>query len=349
MNKPTRRALLLFGIWSIPVAFLLIANEHERRAPLFNAFIMQAVPWYYWALVTLPIIRRAARRPIPRTMQAVLGYLVRGFAVGAVCGVLAGLTDFAFGDMWAERRHTPMEYAVSRMVFWGSFGLLIHSVLTGVGVVISTQRTLHENEVNAAQLQAQLADAQLSALRAQLEPHFLFNTLNTIAMYIRDGDSATSLGLLTRLSDLLRRVLDMSGQQVPLATEVDHAQRYLEIEAVRFKDRLSLEFDIAKDTETALVPNLLLQPLVENAVKHGLSQRAAAGRISVRARRDNGNLRIDVYNDGPQLDDDWMSATGIGVRNTMLRLQHLYGDQARLSLTNVDSGVLCEVVLPFQT
>jgi two-component system LytT family sensor kinase len=349
MNKQTRRALILFGIWSIPVAFLLIVDEHDRRAPLFNAFIMQAVPWYYWALVTLPVIRRAARRPVPRTVRAVLSYLVRGFAVGAVCGVLAGLTDFAFGDMWAERRHTPIEYVVSRMSFWGSFGLLIHSVLSGVGLVISTQRRLHENEINAAQLQAQLADAQLHALRAQLEPHFLFNTLNTIAMYIRDGDSATSLALLTRLSDLLRRVLELSGQQVPLATEVDHAQRYLEIEAVRFKDRLSLEFDIAKDTETALVPNLLLQPLVENAVKHGLSQRAAAGRISVRARRDNGNLRINVYNDGPQLDDDWMTASGIGVRNTMLRLQHLYGDQARLSLTNVDSGVLCEVVLPFQT
>ena len=349
MNKQTRRALILFGIWSIPVAFQLFANEHRRVVPMFNAFIMQAVPWYYWALVTLPVIRHAARRSVPRTVRAVLGYLVRGLAIGAICGVLAGLTDFAFENNYAERRHTVIEMVVSRGVFWAVFGLVIHSVLSAVGLAISTQRRLHENEINAAQLQAQLADAQLNALRAQLEPHFLFNTLNTIAMYTRDGDIATSVGLITRLSDLLRRVLDSSGEQVQLATEVDHAQRYLEIEAVRFNDRLSVDFDIAKDTEHALVPNLLLQPLVENAVKHGFAQRAAAGRISVQARRDNGKLRINVYNDGPQLSDGWLSARGIGVRNTMLRLQHLYGDEAQFSLTNTEGGVSCEVVLPFRT
>jgi two-component system LytT family sensor kinase len=199
-------------------------------------------------------------------------------------------------------------------------------------------------------LKTQLAQAQLQALRTQLQPHFFFNTMNTIAMLVRNKEDAEAIRVLAGLSDLLRHVLDDArADEVPLREELDFLQRYLAIEQIRFRDRLRTDISVDPNVLDALVPNLMLQPLVENAVRHGIARRAAAGRVCVSARRDTESLVLTVQDDGPGLPEDWsLDDAGVGLVNTRRRLAQLYGGDARLTVENAaDGGVRAEVVLPY--
>jgi LytS/YehU family sensor histidine kinase len=201
-------------------------------------------------------------------------------------------------------------------------------------------------------LRTQLAEAQLQVLRAQLHPHFLFNTLNTISGLVRNNENKAAVDMLAGLSDLLRRALESSGrQEVALRDELEFIDRYLAIQRMRFSDRLSVKTEIDPDTLEASVPNLILQPLVENAIRHGLAARAAPGLISLTARRDNGHLQIIIYNDGPTLAEGWRmdGCAGIGLRNTRDRLEKLYGAKHRLEVRNQGtSGVVARLAIPYR-
>lgn len=211
-------------------------------------------------------------------------------------------------------------------------------------------RRYRERERVTLQLETKLARAQLEALKIQLQPHFLFNTLNTIsALLHRDAEAADRV--LSRLGDLLRLSLQHSGkQEVMLRQELEFLERYLEIQQTRFQDRLTVRFDTDPEVLDALVPTLVLQPLVENAVRHAIEPRAARGHLDIRARRRDGRLRLEVADDGPGLGPAGpgdingagipSTGSGIGLANTRARLEQLYGKGHRFTLANAPAGGL---------
>jgi two-component system LytT family sensor kinase len=248
---------------------------------------------------------------------------------------------------------------------WFPFLLIsgVHSSVIAYWVVIGVQsgvryyRKFHEREeealrleLHASELKAQLAHAQLSALKMQLQPHFLFNTLNAIVVLVRQQKGQEAEETLARFSDLLRAVLsDIDAEEVPLRRELEYLRLYLSIEQVRFSDRLRVEISADAAILDAAVPHMGLQPIVENAIRHGIGRRAAASSIAVRAIRAGETLRLTVTDDGPGLP----SATGpegrgIGLTNTRARLKQLYGDAAALQIVSGDGGgTIVTMILPY--
>ena len=349
MRRRVLNYLAIWAAWSVPAAFTTAIALSESGLTAHRLIVL-VLPWYYWALVTMPIVRHAYAHPLEtlRTPRGAIRHLLVAILAGVACGIANALASIAFET---AGRRSPEQMLIYGVLFWAVFGLIFYTLITAVGFAIAAQEKLREREVATSKLEARLVEAQLSGLRMQLQPHFLFNTLNTAAMYVRDGDASTSIRVLTRLSELLRRVLDTgSEQEVPLGLELEHVQRYLEIEALRFADRLRVEVDVDPSLHSALVPNLALQPLVENGIRHGIAKRAAGGVLRVSARREADRLVVGIYNDGPCLPDGWSSdaAEGIGLRNTQLRMQHLYDGGSTLTLRNQANGVLCEMVVPYR-
>jgi LytS/YehU family sensor histidine kinase len=206
-----------------------------------------------------------------------------------------------------------------------------------------------------ARLSEELSRAQLAALRGQIEPHFMFNTLNSIAGLVRDHSNAAAVSMIVGLSEFLRRATqDSHRAQVTLAEEVEYMQRYLDIQKIRFGERLRVVVEVPAELLGTQVPNLLLQPLVENAIKHGISKRVTGGTIRVAGAARKGNLFLTVYNDSPKLPTDWQSMhAGVGIGNLRTRLQILHGAKSSLQLKRTDAagvadmaGVEVEVTLP---
>jgi LytS/YehU family sensor histidine kinase len=205
-------------------------------------------------------------------------------------------------------------------------------------------------QTESARLNEQLSKAQLNALRRQIEPHFLFNTLNAIAGLVRERRNDAAVGMLAKLSDFLRRVVeDSNRQEVPLGEEMEFVQKYLDIQKVRFADRLQLSVDVPSELFVAQVPSLILQPMVENAVKHGIAKRVQGGAIRIAASRSHGRLTLRIYNDGPALPACWEEThSGTGISNVRTRLQRLYGEGFELSMKNQGpGGVEVMVCVPF--
>jgi LytS/YehU family sensor histidine kinase len=232
--------------------------------------------------------------------------------------------------------------------------IVLYATILAISYVLDARARLARQQTETARLNELLTKAQLDALRHQIEPHFLFNTLNSIAGLVRENRNDDAVNMIAGLSDFLRRVLENSGQsgssqQVPLAEELEFAQRYLDIQKVRFADRLSLSVNVPADLLNARVPSLILQPMVENAIKHGIAKRAQGGEVRIAAARSNGRLTLSVYNDGPGLTPPGgSSAPGIGIANTRARLTSLYGSDFDLSLRNLPpAGVEAFLSVPF--
>jgi sensor histidine kinase YesM len=205
-------------------------------------------------------------------------------------------------------------------------------------------------ELRASELQSQLMSAQLNALKMQLQPHFLFNTLNAITVLVRQQKGKDAEQMLGHLSDLLRRVLeDVDTQEVSLQRELEYLQLYLAIEQVRFADRLRVEVSADSEAQEASVPQLILQPIVENAIRHGIGRRSSAGRILISASKVDGKVELRVQDDGPGLSPGHVPPDqGIGLANTRARLQQLYGQEARLEIKNCErGGVIVTMSIPF--
>jgi len=247
--------------------------------------------------------------------------------------------------------------------FWTSFlsrtkgsfrsDLLIYAGVIGIWYALDYYRKYREREFLATRLEAQLAQAQLESLRMQLHPHFLFNTLNGIVGLVRDNKNQAAVAMLVGLSDLLRHTLDHSSQhEVELREEIDFIKLYLSIQEMRFSDRLRTYFDIDPATTRALVPNLILQPLIENALRHGIARSADSGVVGISSTLEDGQLRLTVYDDGAGLPDDWQlkGSAGIGLANTAARLQQLYDDDHQFDIRNRPAGgVEVTILLPFKT
>jgi two-component system, LytTR family, sensor kinase len=227
------------------------------------------------------------------------------------------------------------------ITYWG---------ILGIQSGLRYYRGFQERELHASELKAQLVRAQLSALKMQLQPHFLFNTLNAIMVLVRQQRGRQAEEMLARLSDLLRCVLeDVEAQQIPLRRELEYLRLYLSIEQVRFQDRLGIEISADDTALDAAVPHMGLQPIVENAVRHGIGRVAAPGTIRISAFRTEQTLMIRVADDGPGLGAaDLAAGRGIGLANTRARLHQLYGDAASLKVENGERGVVATMTIPYR-
>ena len=213
------------------------------------------------------------------------------------------------------------------------------------------QRKYRNEEIRAAQLESRLIEAELKALREQIKPHFLFNTLNTISAIIRDGKNELAVTLIARLGSLLRMSLDGNREnESTLRAEMDFMDRYVEIQKARFPDRLSVDISVEEPTLRARVPWLLLQPLVENAILHGVAPKSGPGKVEILARLERGQLHLEVRDDGPGLPENRSIVEGLGLANTRARLSKIYGDAGRMTIRNrPEGGIAVEVALPFRT
>jgi two-component sensor histidine kinase len=311
----------------------------------------KAMEWYA-RLLFLPLIFRVCRR---------LDFTAsrwRTIACQLAGGVIFSLLHCAIVTFaaWIQTQLTQAGPSLVKLCEIVLSDYFYDDVLTYAGIVsvwyaLDYYRQFQERERHAAQLEKHLARARLQALKMQLHPHFLFNTLNGIASLTHENPKAANR-MLARLSDLLRLTLKDDGiQEVSLRRELDFNRCYLELEQIRLGDRLTMKWEIAPETLDATVPNLLLQPLVENAIRHGIAPYAARGEISIHAQRVNGSLHLSVSDSGPGLLDGKRApnAKGLGLANTSERLQQLYGDAQRLEIRNGErGGCVVRIVIPFR-
>ncbi len=360
-NRVWPRRLLLFaasvGVWAMLCVFFAsqnyLAGAYRRpRMAWRDAFTYPAVTCAIWAVLTPAVLWLAQRFPFER------GQRVRAALVHVPAAVLFAVAHVAatvaiFVRLYAA---SPNPMPVGRM--FGVFllgnvhtNVLTYAVLVGASHAYLYYARYRERELQASQLEARLAQSQLQLLKMQLHPHFLFNTLHSISALMHEDVEAADR-MMVRLSDLLRMTLERAAsQEVALREELDFLNLYLEIQQTRFGERLAVEREIAGETLDAQVPNLILQPLVENAIRHGISSRASGGRIAIRASREGDIVRLEVEDDGPGMDSarPEMNAQGLGLANTRARLEHLYGAAHRLDLENIPSGgVRVRLVIPFR-
>ena len=345
-----------FGILNASQLYLGLRSEGMRDHSFGRMFAWQIAGWWFWAAATPLVLWLGRRFPFERAAIA------RSLPVhAAACvAVSAAYTLYAASLMlalrpWGAATNPPPFAALffGRLLSQFHIDLLIYFAIVGVGVALGYYARLRERERQAAQLEARLAEAQLEALRAQLHPHFLFNTLNGIAALVREGSNRAAVDMLAGLSDLLRHALANAGrQEVPLREEVEFLELYLGIQQMRFRDRLRVQIDAAPDALDALVPNLILQPLVENAVRHGVAARDRVCTVVVGARRDRDQLHLTVSDDGPGLPDYLPPGRegGIGLKNTRARLAQLYGPAHTFAISNraEGGGVEAALTLPLR-
>jgi two-component system LytT family sensor kinase len=345
--KQARLAMVVFTAWTLYAVFTASQNRisnYDARFGWSRAFGYSLTDAWPWALLTpaafliagwLLVRRRNWWWTVPLLF---------------VCGILVGTVHLVLFVWLLQRLHYVTSPAMVASVVRGKLHseVLTCWMLFGIRHALEYYRRYRQRELAASRLQAQLARAQLEVLRMQLQPHFLFNTLHAIsALMYRDVESADRM--VTRLSDFLRLTLDSAGvQEVTLKREMEYLDRYLDIEQVRFGQRLVVARSIEPEALDLLVPNLVLQPLVENAVRYAAAPRAAGGRIEVDARVAGATLAIEVRDDGPGAQEGFRE--GVGLSNTRARLEQLYGSAARLDLGNMTGGGFrARITLPAHT
>ncbi|MFI5120432.1 MAG: sensor histidine kinase [Thermoanaerobaculia bacterium] len=314
-----------------------IASGREMS---FTRALLINLPFYYlWALVTPPILGLARRFPIERTgwKKPLLIHLVASTILSAVQLFLAGAFLHAFSDATLSRADSFWTTLAQFFRLNFHANVLTYWALVGLAWGTDTYAKYRDRELTASRLQTQLAQAELGALKMQLQPHFLFNTLNAISALLKTNPDAAE-GMILQLSDFLRITLNNTGRpDVSLREELEFLERYLAIEKTRFADRLSTRFRIRTEVLDARVPNLLLQPLVENAIRHGIARDRNAGRLEVSATHEKGRLLLSVTDDGPGVPPGRI-IEGIGLTNTRERLRHLYGDACSLEYGSAPGG-----------
>jgi two-component system, LytTR family, sensor kinase len=347
---------VLLGVIYVGPIYLEVRAEGMGHSA-WRVFSWGILTWVAWAPLTPAMIWLARRysligRSWKRSLFVHLPTFLIVSALHSAAAVAVNLSIKPFDNM-----------GTSPPAFWprflsrlqGSFGsdLLVYGAVIGVCYAIDYYRKYREREFQASQLESQLAQAQLNTLRMQLHPHFLFNTLNGIVSLVRDNKNQAAVNMLVGLGDLLRHALEHSDEQeVELREELNFIKLYLKIQQMRFSDRLQIDFDIDPDVMKTMVPNLILQPLAENALRHGLGRRTESGHIGITAYQEDGFLRITVFDNGAGLPGNWQlqSGTGIGLANTVARLQQLYSDNHRFDIRNrEEGGVEVEIVMPLRT
>ena len=324
---------VVLAIWTVPALLSVFETEmflaqSGHGLALWRVLLSEVPPWYVWAALTPVIFRLGRRFPLDRSPRggSIAVHVIASLVIGAVYASIAALLAAALGR---SRQALPL----SILDWWlGGLPLIMISYF---GVLVIGYAMI---------FRAELAVAQLGALRAQIQPHFLFNTLNAITALVRDQETKSALATLARLSDLLRSLLASdAAHEVSLAEELGVIEQYLGIMEVRFSDRLNVIWDVPPDLRGARVPTFVLQPLVENAIRHGIAKRTDAGRIEIGARKAGDRLILTVSDDGPG--PNGAANGGLGLANTRERLRRLYGD-ATVELGPGKPGAVATITMP---
>ncbi|GEN12813.1 Histidine kinase-, DNA gyrase B-, and HSP90-like ATPase [Myxococcus fulvus] len=316
-----------------------------------SALVLALIPYSVWALLAplvLMTFRRVSREaPLEARTGGWLIALGGGFVLAHAVLLALGLSVL---ESWSARGLAFTDGLRRLLLERGVLGSFEYLLFLAAWATLGAFRRARERELGESRLAARLAEARLDALRAQLDPHFLFNTLNAVVSLVRQTRNTEAEDALVELSSLLRASLDGRNEQgIALSEELDLVRRYLGIEQLRFGSRLRFHLEAAPETLGARVPMLILQPLVENAIKHGTSRRAARGNIWVHTLRRGDRLVLEVRDDGPGLDTGSPPGTGIGVANTRERIQQLHGEGYGVTLEDAPGGgALARVELPFQ-
>jgi two-component system LytT family sensor kinase len=356
LKKRWIRWLLAFAIWTlIGIAFAgqLYLSRSKIGDPVTWSFALgrALADWYVFAVLSIPAMALAQRFPIERSNWSRTFFI---HIAGATAFSLSWMVCRAAVEHWQSRGTTTQisfESAFSHaLVATFVFNALIYWALVSVSHALSYYLKYQERELRAAELEKRLAQARLQALQMQLNPHFLFNTLHAISSLMHQDVEAADR-MLIRLSDLLRYALESTdAHEVSLADELEFLKRYLEIEQTRFGNRLQVRMEIDPTTLNAQVPNLLLQPLVENAIRHGIEPNARAGLLELKAHKENGALELIVQDNGKGLQKTTPSGFGVGLSNTRARLEQLYGAAQTLELLEPDNGGLqVKIRIPWRT
>jgi len=358
LRKHARLLGVIFTAWmllalveALQYYFALLGTSHAvtfryeisyaLKEALINAIL---TPMVLWIASRYPLGRRNVVKTIIAHLAGATVYLVVFVALRMPLGQI---TDYATGKegqpSWAFFGRLLVRYPYD--VAW------MYGMILVVAQLWDYYDKYRERELRASRLETQLAQAQLKVLKMQLDPHFLFNTLHSISSLMHQDVEAAD-DVLARLSDLLRMSLeDVNEQEVTLKREMEFLDGYLAIQQIRFRDRFKVRMSIDPKSLDALVPNMILQPLVENAVQHGLASRAGAGQLEVWSAVQDGIVRLEVRDDGPGPGEDMGEGTsgGVGLANTRARLQQLYGDSYRFSLTRPEQGgTLVALEIPFR-
>jgi sensor histidine kinase YesM len=344
------RAAIIFGVWTFiglvfSTQWYFAAFRSDRPVEWSRALYVQMSWGYLWALVTPLVLWLVRRFPIDKqnwlrnSLMHLLTSTLLIFALGIIAHILLHLNyGRALGRPYLfanSLRHTLINYTE---------GMGVYLLIAFLAYAYSYYQRYRQGELRASQLETQLSQAQLQALKMQLHPHFLFNTLHSIsALLHKDKEAARKM--ITRLGDFLRLTLENSGtQEVTLKEEMEFLRCYLEIERIRFKDRLTTRVQVDPDALDSLVPNLILQPIVENAIRHGIAPCSSPGEIEIRAKQEDGFLRIQIRDNGLGLpinrSTDSLFKKGLGLANTLSRLDRLYGARHRFEIANNPGGGL---------
>ena len=352
------RFAAMIGGWALLGFVLSIELYFNKRADTKSAavdFVEIALSQFgravMWALMAPLILQLRAKMPLSRGRWwgGISFHLAMSFVVMATYYLGRMLAYVLF---WDRPSGEFWEVAIASFYGRNIIDMTFYWAVIAFGYSMDTYHRSKNEELRAAQLEARLVETELEALREQLNPHFLFNTLNTIAVLVRENKNDEAVKAIARLSSLLRMSLDSTRvHEVTVRQEVDFLERYIEIQKSRFSDRLNVGIDIEPEAMEARIPNLLLQPLVENAIVHGIAPKPGPGNVDVVGRVEDGKLHLEVRDDGLGLGDGRNRAKeGIGLTNTRERIAKMYGTQGQLLLRSEPGrGVSVQIVLPCRT
>ena len=347
LSRRSVRYGLIWGVWTIVALFFttqVYIMYYADKQPIryMQNFLVQASACYLWALATPLVLWLARRFCIQRDNWLKRAGLHLLFSL-SVASALLVLHFFAFMlVMGRGQQITP--FRVFGFIYYNlDRWLLIYWAILLMSHAFSYYNSYRKGELRASQLREQLVQSQLEALKMQVHPHFLFNTLHSISALL-NKDTEAARKMITRLGDFLRLTLENSGSlEVTLQQEIEFLNGYLEIERIRFQDRLTTEIRVDPEVLDVRVPNLILQPIVENAMRHAVGH-STSGRVEITAAPRNGVVRIQVKDNGPGIDTDRMlearHGKGLGLANTQARLHGLYGEAGRFELSNDPRGGL---------
>ncbi len=345
MHSRLRRYGLILGLWTfyglVMAAIVYYRSLMTARHPwTWSSALLSEISYaYIWAVATEPVLLLAARFPITGRRWLVNTALHLSFSV--VIGIITKTIWLATVAPHVYTNMKPGFDFLTRLQMTSSldFGVMNYFLVLLCFYMMDYYSRFEQSRLRTVQLEAQLARSQLQALKMQLHPHFLFNTLHAISELVHE-DAFAAERMIAKLSDFLRLTLDHAAvPEVTLREELDFVARYLEIEKMRFEERLQIEYALDRTTLDARVPNLILQPLVENALKHGLARQSRVGLLRIESHRSPGILALRIFDNGPGFDPTTKPLRqGVGLNNTRERLERLYNGNHLFALANVATG-----------
>jgi two-component sensor histidine kinase len=326
------------------------AVAHDKiHIGFYKYLAWQVSNWSAWAVFTPVVVWHVRRVPLAARWPPIASHVLLSLLIVLLMALGLVCSERLFNPSGSINPRPFLQSYPLTLSTWGPIDMLLYWAVVVCTYAYDSRTQLVARDLQTARMEGQLNQARIENLHIRLQPHFLFNTLHAVAGLVREGNSLGAITMIAGLSDLLRASLNTVDQPtVSLAEELEMLKRYLEIQQTRFADRLTVDWRIDSQVLNAAIPSLLLQPLAENAIKHGL-ERAGHGIIRIRASQDNCRLVIAISNDGPPLSPEWSNQQGFGLKATRDRLATLYGDAGSLILENgTGGGVVAMVHLPYQ-